>query len=89
MIAAPEELHRLRHKRKWSKGEKRVLLVLLSGAAALSARDIDKVARVRGTTVFMVLDLLAAHDLVSQTELGYYWLTQVGRAFSLQIVGLA
>jgi hypothetical protein len=88
MIAAPEDLHQLRHKRRWSKGEKRVLLVLLSGAPTMSAYVIDEVARVRGTTVHIVLDLLAAHDLVGQTGLGHYWLTEVGRAFCLQVVGL-
>jgi hypothetical protein len=87
--AAERPMNWIAHQRRWSRGEKRVLLVLLSGARILSPYQIELVAHVRSSTVTIVLDLLAAHDLAGQTGLGHYYLTVQGRAFALQKVGLA
>lgn len=85
----PGSLLWIRHERKWTRAERRILLVLLSGAPALSERAIESVARARHSTLTMVLTTLEAHDLLGRTELGHYWLTGMGRAFCLQVTGLA
>jgi predicted transcriptional regulator len=89
LTTAPGELSHLLNRRKWHKGERRVVLVLLSGSGLLTAHRIERTARVRSSTVSMVLMLLEGHDLLGRTALGHYWLTDMGRAFCLQVMGLA
>lgn len=86
---SPVDLSHLLNRRTWSRGERRVVLVLLSGSMLLTADRIESVARVRRTTLSMVLMLLEGHDLLGRTGLGHYRLTDAGRAFCLQLAGLA
>jgi hypothetical protein len=83
------DLSRLLHRRTWSRGEKRVVLVLLSGSRIMTADRIEQTARVRRSTADMVLMLLESYDLLGRTDLGHYWLTSMGRHFCLQLLGLA
>lgn len=81
-------LSRLLNQRRWTRGEKRVLLVLLSGGRLLTRDRIERVAHSRPGTVNMVLMLLESYGLVGHTDLGHHYLTRVGRAFALQVVGV-
>lgn len=82
------DLHHILHRRTWHKGEKRVVLVLLSGSRILTADRIERTARVRRSTVDMVLMLLESYEMLGHTQLGHYWLTEMGRPFCLQLMGL-
>lgn len=85
---ARTDLYRLLYERRWSWREKRVLLVLLTGARLLTRRRIEKQARVGHATASMVVILLEAHDMLWISDLGHYALTDAGRAGCLQILGL-
>lgn len=89
MITAPDDMYLLRHQRRWSKSEQRVLLVLLSGSRLMTKDRIEKVARVHRSTASIVLMLMESHDLAGRTALGHFWLTDMGRSFCMEVVGLA
>jgi hypothetical protein len=64
-------------------------MVLLSGSAILTEDRIERAARVRHSTLVMVLTLLEGHEMAGHTDLGHYYLNNMGRAFCLHVAGLA
>lgn len=88
-VVPSRSLYWIRHERRWTRAERRILLVLLSSGPATSERTIEKVARVRHSTLAVALTTLEAHDMLGRTDLGHYRLTTMGRTFCLQVVGLA